>query len=194
MAVRARLSAPPTIRTEWPWHKIEALTIDSSVISAGDRRLEAETYLTKGYAIRCAFEGRRTGWVRLGSMMAASAPPRIKQVLVSPQHGTPYLNTSQVFEPLPKPRKWLAASRTSSLQSRLVREGTILVMASATVGRTIVATRQHEGAIISHHFMRAVPNDPKDAGWIYAFLRSDQAQAMMRSSQYASIIRHIGHY
>ena len=141
--------------------------------------------------VRCAFESRKAGWCRLESMIAAWAPPRIKQVLVSPVHGTPYLNTSQVFESIPKPRKWLAAGRTAALQSRLVREGTILVMASATVGRTIVATRHHEGSIISHHFMRAIPHDSADAGWVYAFLRSDQGQAMMRSSQYASIIRHI---
>jgi hypothetical protein len=82
-------------------------------------------------------------------------------------------------------------SKTNSGEARLVKEGTILVMASATVGRAIVATKAHENAIISHHFMRVDPLDVSLAGWVYAYLRSPQAQAMMRGSQYASVIRHI---
>ncbi|MDB5469762.1 MAG: hypothetical protein JWR84_1322 [Caulobacter sp.] len=82
-------------------------------------------------------------------------------------------------------------SKTSKAEERLVSEGTILVMASATVGRAIVATKAHEGAVISHHFMRVTPHAPLQSGWVYAFLRSPQGRAMMNGSQYASVIRHI---
>lgn len=191
MAVRARLSAPSAHRADWPWHSVQSASVKASDVWSGQRRLEAESFLAEGYAIRCALESKRDQWCRLGELLAASAPPRIKQILVSPQHGIPYLNTSQVFDPVPKPRKWLAASRTTSYEQRLVSQGTILVMASATVGRTVVATRHHENSVISHHFMRVVPKREGDAGWLYAFLRSRPGQSMMRSSQYASIIRHI---
>ncbi len=153
--------------------------------------MEAETYLTDGYGIRQAIEARPAGWVRFSEIARASAPPRIKQVLVAPKEGTPYLNTSQVFDLRPAPRKWLAMEKTSKAGDRLVEEGTILVMASATVGRSIVATKMHEDAIVSHHFMRVTPLREDLAGWVYAFLRSTQAQSMMKGSQYASVIRHI---
>jgi len=153
--------------------------------------MEAETYLADGYGVRLSIEAKSSGWVRFATLASASAPPRIKQILVTPEHGTPYLNTSQVFDPRPSPRKWLAMSKTIKGASRLVDEGTILVMASATVGRSIVATKAHEGAIVSHHFMRVKPVRPEMAGWVYAFLRSPQGQAMMKGSQYASVIRHI---
>ncbi len=64
-------------------------------------------------------------------------------------------------------------------------------MASATVGRAIVATRAHENSIVSHHFMRVVPHREDRSGWVYAFLRSSQARLMMSGTQYASVIRHI---
>jgi hypothetical protein len=64
-------------------------------------------------------------------------------------------------------------------------------MASATVGRSIVASKAHEGAIISHHFMRVDPKDESRRGWIYAFLKSSHARAMIDADQYASVIRHI---
>jgi hypothetical protein len=153
--------------------------------------MEGETYLTNGYGIRIAIEAKAQGWKSFGDMATVSAPPRIKQILVSPDNGVPYLNTSQVFDPIPSPRKWLALDKTNAANKRFVREGAILVMASATVGRCIVATKQHENAIISHHFMRITARKPELAGWIYGFLRSPQGQAMMSSSQYASIIRHI---
>jgi hypothetical protein len=153
--------------------------------------MEAESYLTDGYGVRLAIEAKPGGWIRFDKIASASAPPRIKQILVSPDNGVPYLNTSQVFDMRPKPRKWLAMSKTKNAEARLIKEGTILVMASATVGRAIVATKAHENAIISHHFMRVQPLDANLAGWVYAYLRSPQAQAMMSGSQYASVIRHI---
>ncbi|MBO6717068.1 MAG: hypothetical protein JJ913_03830 [Rhizobiaceae bacterium] len=190
MAISANIvkSASPQERN---WHDVDAASVPASLLFRGQRRMEGETYLTSGYGIRRALEAKPHGWERFGNAAIVTTPPRIKQVLVSPENGTPYLNTSQVFEPIPSPRKWLALGKTNAANQRFVSEGTILVMASATVGRSIVATRQHENAIISHHFMRVTARDPQVSGWIYGFLRSPQGQAMMSSSQYASIIRHI---
>lgn len=153
--------------------------------------MDAEAYLTDGFGVRLSIEAKPSGWVRFGEVARATAPPRIKQVLVSRGHGVPYLNTSQVFDLRPAPRKWLAMQKTTKASERLVKEGTILVMASATVGRAIVATKAHEDAIVSHHFMRVTPLREELAGWVYAFLRSTQAQSMMKGSQYASLVRHI---
>ena len=150
-----------------------------------------KSYLADGYGVRLAIEAKPAGWVRFSELANAAAPPRIKQILVSPEHGVPYLNTSQAFDTRPKPRKWLAMGKTTKAAERLVKEGTILVMASATVGRAIVATKAHENAIISHHFMRVSPIKPDLAGWVYAFLRSPQGRLMIGGSQYASVIRHI---
>lgn len=191
MAVRARLTPPRTPKTDWPWHTVKASSLKAKLLFGGDRRMEAESFIKQGFGIRNAIEAKAEGWVRFGDLALVSAPPRIKQVLVSPEHGVPYLNTSQVFDPIPSPRKWLAVEKTNAAKSRYVAQGTILVMASATVGRAIVATRQHENSIISHHFLRVEPKDTDNWGWLYAFIRSPQCQAMIGSSQYASVIRHI---
>lgn len=193
MAAPARSLAVPETPSSpaWPWHVPLVGSVRASLLKVAQRRMEAETYLTDGYGIRLSIEAKPEGWVRFNTLASASAPPRIKQVLVSPAHGVPYLNTSQVFDLRPTPRKWLAMGKTTKAEERLVKEGTILVMASATVGRAIVAPKALEGSVISHHFMRIEPNQKELAGWIYAYLRSPQAQAMIGGSQYASIIRHI---
>lgn len=193
MAISTRSVANPEVpgASGWPWHTPLVGSVRVSLLNNAQRRLEAETYLADGYGIRLAIEAKTSGWVRFGQLAKASAPPRIKQVMVSPEYGVPYLNTSQVFDVRPKPRKWLAMSKTTKAEERLVKEGTILVMASATVGRSIVATKAHENTVISHHFMRVLPVDAEFAGWVYAFLRSPHALSMMKGSQYASVIRHI---
>ncbi len=195
MAVPARSVAVPAQAklspAEWPWHTATVGSVRASLLKKAQRRMEAESYLTDGYGIRLAIEAKPVGWGYFSEIASASAPPRIKQILVSPEHGVPYLNTSQVFDLRPTPRKWLAMEKTTKAEERLVKQGTILVMASATVGRAIVATKVHENTFISHHFMRVAPHRQDMAGWVYAFLRSQQALAMMRGSQYASVIRHI---
>ena len=193
MAESARPVAAPAapVSSVWPWHAPLVGSVRVSLLKNTQRRMEAESYLTEGYGVRLAIEAKPSGWIRFSKLASAIAPPRIKQILVLPEHGTPYLNTRQVFDVRPKPRKWLAMGKTTKAEERLVKEGTILVMASATVGRAIVATKGHERTIISHHFMRVSPVQEELAGWVYAFLRSPQAMSMIKGSQYASVIRHI---
>lgn len=192
MALRARLVAPPPKPRElWPYHTLKTGTVPASLLFAGDRRMEAGTYLSSGFAIRAAIEARSTGWVRLGTLAEFWSPPRIKQIEVDREHGVPYLNTSQVFGTFPTTRKFLAVKKTTSAGRRLVEPGTILMMASATPGRCTLATNAHRDAFVSHHFMRVIPRDDKHAGWVYAFLRSSYGRALTSGAQYASIIRHI---
>lgn len=192
MALRARLVAPPPPPpSEWPWHTVRSGSVSVSRMVRGDRRIDADTFLSSGYGVRAAIESHSEGWMRLEALAKFWAPPRIKTIEVAQEHGVPYLNTTQVFDIRPFPRKFLAAGKTHKAEERLVDQGSVLVMASANVGRTTIATAAHEGCFVSHHLMRATPNDAGSIGWIYAFLHSPQGQAMLRSSQYASVIRHI---
>lgn len=193
MAVSARPVAAPaaSIPSAWPWHVPIVGTVRVSLLINTQRRMEAESYLTEGYGIRLAIEAKSSGWVRFEKLAKSWMPSRIKMIIVSRDDGTPYLNTSQVFDVRPRPRKWLALGKTTEGDNRLVKQGQILVMRSATVGRAVVTTRSHENAIISDHFLRVDPVDSAMRGWVYAFLRSPQAMAMIRGSQYASVIRHI---
>lgn len=63
MALHARLVAPPPEpRQVWPWHQLRCASISASVLLGGDRRMEAETYLSTGFGIRTAIESKR-GWL-----------------------------------------------------------------------------------------------------------------------------------
>jgi hypothetical protein len=153
--------------------------------------LEAETYLASGYGIRAAIQEHGKGWVPLNQFAKIWQPNRLKGILVSPKYGTPFLAATQVFDIRPVSRKWLAVDKIASAAKFFVKAGTIVVTRSGAVGRATMATEAVEGVVISDDLLRVEPRDIEQWGWVYAFLRSPQARAMMTSAQYGHIIKHL---
>ncbi len=190
MAGSARL-APPRRREDAPdWHRVAWGSMPLAALCGGDRRLEAEAYLLGGYGIRLEIEAR-TGWRRFGDLARVWQPSRLKGIQVAKRYGAPFLAATQVFDLRPTPRKWLALERTVDASERLVRSGTILVTCSGTVGLSTIAHSPHIGVLISHDLLRVEAKDESWIGWIYAFLRSEHARAMMTSVQYGHVIKHL---
>jgi hypothetical protein len=192
MALRARLVAPPPIPDKtWQWHVLKSATIPASVLFLGDRRMEAETYLSSGYGLRISIESKTAGWKRLGDLARSWQPSRLKGIRVSPDFGTPFLAATQVYDVRPIPRKWLSLDRTDDVINRFVHPGMILVTCSGSVGRPTLAYSAHENMLISHDLLRVEANDERDWGWIYAYLHAPQTRAMAKGAQYGHIIKHL---
>ena len=191
MALRARLVAPPPQpKQTWPWHVLKHASVKVSQVLAGDRRMEAETYLSSGFGIRQAIEGK-TGWVRFDKLAKVWMPGRLKGIQVSLDFGTPFLAATQVFDVRPVPRKWLALSRTSDAAKRFVQPGMILVTCSGSVGHATLAYAPHENTLISHDLLRVEAINQRDKGWLYAYLHAPQVRAMTVGAHYGHIIKHL---
>lgn len=156
-----------------------------------DRRMEADSYLSGGYAIRNAIEAQPKGWEDFGTLARVWQPSRLKGIQVSREHGTPFLSATQVFDLRPTPRKWLAIARTHNAGGRFLERGTILVTCSGTVGRTTLAYSPHLNTLITHDLLRVEARDDALSGWLYAYLRSEHARAMMTGAQYGHMIKHL---
>lgn len=192
MALRARLvTPPPKPRELWPYHNLKSTSVPASLLFAGDRRMEAETYLSSGFAIRAAIEAQQNGWVRFGDLASVWMPGRLKGIQVGRDVGTPFLAATQVYDVRPIPRKWLALARTDDAQSRFVTAGMILVTCSGSVGRPTLAYAPHENTLISHDLLRVEAKDKHHWGWLYAYLHAPQVRAMAAGAQYGHIIKHL---
>lgn len=192
MAERARLSAPkPAEQNEWPHHDVRWAALPARFLTQEDRRMEAENYLSSGYGVRFAIESRSKGWVKFGQLANVWQPSRLKGIQLSPKFGTPFLAATQVFDLRPVPRKWLALERTQGASERFVNRGAILVTCSGSVGQATLAYEPHLNTFISHDLLRVEARDENLWGWTYAFLRSDQAYAMMNGAQYGHVIKHL---
>lgn len=192
MALRARLVAPPPQpKTVWPWHTVKFASLPAAVLSRGDRRMEAETYLSSGYGIRTAIEAKINGWVRFSALASVTQPGRLKGILVSPEYGKPFLAATQVFDVRPVPRKFLALEKMQGAAACFVSDGTILVTRSGSVGRPTMANASHRGMVISDDLLRIKPIEEKNIGWVYAYLHARQTRAMATSAHYGHIIKHL---
>ncbi len=191
MALRARLSPPREEQAAWPWHNARWGALPVSEMLAGERRLEADNYLSSGYALRVALVAKKSSIVPLAELARVWQPSRLKGIQVSRQFGTPFLAATQVYDLRPSPRKFLALERTENFKERFVSNGTIVVTCSGSVGRATLTYAPHENTLISHDLLRVSPLSEDYWGWIYAYLRSDQAREMMGSAQYGHIIKHL---
>ncbi|MDP3092674.1 MAG: hypothetical protein Q8N04_18510 [Nitrospira sp.] len=153
--------------------------------------MEAETYLSSGFGIRLAIEGKAKGWTRFSKLARVWMPGRLKGIQVSRDFGTPFLAATQAYDIRPIPRKWLALSRTADAANRFVQPGMILVTCSGSVGRATLAYAPHENTLISHDLLRVEALDQRDKGWLYAYLHSPQVRAMTVGAHYGHIIKHL---
>ena len=152
--------------------------------------MEAETFLSRGYGIRLGIKSQ-TGWLSLSALAHVWQPSRLKGIQVSSEVGTPFLAATQVLDLQPRPRKWLALARTSEAAQRFVQRGQILVTCSGAVGRATLAYAPHLQTLITHDLLRVDPLNPADRGWTYAYLRAPRVRAMMGSTRYGHMIKHL---
>jgi hypothetical protein len=166
-------------------------SISVSDMLKGDRRMEAETYLSSGFGIRAAIERKPVGWVRFAAIATVTQPGRLKGILVSPEYGKPFLAATQVFDVRPIPRKFLALEKMAGAAACFVDDGTFLVTRSGSVGRPTMANASHRGMVISDDLLRIKPIEQRNWGWTYAYLHAPQTRAMATGAHYGHIIKHL---
>ena len=170
----------------------EYLCLPLSEVAHGDRRLDAEVYLSPGFLIRRTIRQSGLRAPRLAELATRIwQPSRLKGIQVDSEHGVPFVTATQVFDIWPKPRKWLAPSKTQQLAARYVEPGWMLVTRSGTVGDVIIAYAAHGGLVVSDDLLRVEFDEPELRSYTYAFLRTRLGRAMMQSSHYGNVIKHL---
>jgi type I restriction enzyme, S subunit len=193
--IRAQLTFDEPGEPSSPFGEPAWGVLQASVLSQGERRLEADMYLSDGYGLRAAIEARSVGWQPLRELAKVWQPSRLKGIVVPPGSGVPFLAAGQVFEARPRPRKWLSLAKTPQAADRFVQPGTILVSCSGNVGRVTVAHRPELNTLVTHDLLRVEPQDPALRGWLYAFFRTSTFRLIATGERYGHVIKHleVGH-
>lgn len=160
-----------------------ALTVD---------RLDASFHASPGEAAasRLIASGRQVH--RLGDFGEPWTPSRFSRVWAAPgEAGVPYLRPYDTFDYLPVAADRLSEIRTGNLESLRLTEGDLLITCS---GRNLGPTA-YVGSLLStfalSHDMVRVRTDAADRYWLFAYLRSDTGQALLRRGRSGSVIDHI---
>ncbi len=163
------------------WVQEEGLRLDASAYGEGG--LEARDKIVRGNWNQC----------RLDVACNLFTESRFARTYIpNPDHGVPYLTGSDMLLADLQGLLYLSKRRTPQMQQLLLGAGWTLISCSGTIGRTSFVRGQMVGMAASHDIIRAVPNTVNiQPGYLFAFLSSAPAQAMIRQRTYGSVIQHI---
>lgn len=164
--------------------------VSSKLLTRGERRLEASTFLTDGFGLRQGVEAV-SSTLRMSDMATVWQPSRLKGFQVDEGKGLPFLSAGQVFESQSRVRKWLAEAMVPAVDTRYLDTSWLLLSCSGEVGRVTAVYDEHLGKVITHDLLRIVPRDPSHYGWLYAYMKTPTFFAIARSAQYGHMIKHL---
>ena len=120
---------------------------------------------------------------------------RFTRVYVEEKNGIPYLSGKQLLELNPggNNKKYLSfAKHQKRIAEQLtIKENTILVTCSGTIGKTVIVPKHWVGWAGTHDLIRVEFSDADIVGYIFCFLNSDYGQRALKSLVYGSVVDHI---
>lgn len=129
-------------------------------------------------------------WKSLGEVCSSISRPDIfKRYYV--KNGITFLGGADIFLATPDSEKCLSRAKTDNIEALTIKEGTILLPRSGTIGNVAWAHAGHAQKLASEHVIRLVPNDILRAGYVYAFLASKYGKKLIQRYIFGSVIQHV---
>ncbi len=171
----------------------KAFIARSGWLAGEGRRLDAAAYSSGGLAARDRIIKGAQPWQRLDQVARTFYEARFARTYVSdPARSVPYLTGSDMLLADLQGLRRLAIKKTDHLSKLLVQEGWTLLSRSGTIGRTVFVRGEMRGMVASDDVIRIAPHAQVTMpGYLFAYLTSAPAQAMIRQRTYGSVIQHI---
>ena len=120
---------------------------------------------------------------------------RFTRVYVEEKNGIPYLSGKHLLELNPggNNKKYLSfAKHQKRIEEQLIiKENTILVTCSGTIGKVVIVPKHWVGWAGTHDLIRVEFSDADKIGYIFCYLNSDYGQRALKSLIYGSVVDHI---
>lgn len=166
-------------------------------LHSGGFRLDASYYASPGQRAmkQLVQSGRKLE--RLAEVCLPNGifiPGRFKRIFIDdPKYGAPYLTGSSILQAEPKQGVKLLSFRYTANQDRLaLHEKMILITCSGEIGNTVYVNGTFRGAVGSPDLIRVLANpEIIPPGYLYAYLSSSQARALIQQKTYGAVIPHI---
>lgn len=126
-----------------------------------------------------------------GIIQTAYYPGRYKRIYCKKKHGIPFYLPSQLDEVYPKPTKYISHKTAESLRDDFVKEGTLLMSRSGTIGKCSIASKTILNKLFSDDVIRISFKNEYDLGYVYAYLNTETGLTILQSNNYGAVIDHI---
>ena len=116
---------------------------------------------------------------------------RFARVYVEPDHGVPFLTSSDIIAFDPGGDRYLSQTKTDRLGELLIQTWDVLISCSGTVGNVALAGEGITGMALSQDAIRVRLAEPEAAGFVAGFLRSRFGRPQLTGASYGSVVTHI---
>lgn len=159
------------------------------ILTSINKRFEASFHISEGKDID-KYIKEHYEWKSLGEVCSnISRPDIFKRYYV--KKGITFLGGADIFLATPDSEKRLSPKKTANIGALMIKEGTILLPRSGTIGNVAWAHAGHAQKLASEHVIRITPNDILRAGYVYAFLASKYGKKLIQRYIFGSVIQHV---
>lgn len=181
-----------------PDDEIKWCSIDLSEVLNNNNRLEASVFKVEAKHAReelqnCKYGNTLTKLCGTNSFTnEAFYPGRFKRIYLDKnKEAIPFFLPSQLNEIYPKPNKWISNLTDTNFEQLKPHSNTILLTRSGTIGNCTYVSKTLAGKIFSDDVIRIHVTNEYDSGYIYAFLKTNIGQLLIKTNNYGSVISHI---
>ena len=159
------------------------------ILTSINKRFEAYFHISEGKDID-KYIKEHYEWKSLGEVCSnISRPDIFKRYYV--KKGITFLGGADIFLATPDSEKRLSSKKTANIEALMIKEGTILLPRSGTIGNVAWAHAGHAQKLASEDVIRITPNDILRAGYVYAFLASKYGKKLIQRYIFGSVIQHV---
>lgn len=164
----------------------------SDVISRG-KRLEASVFDVEAKHARAAVEHGKYPVTMVGGadgLASSYVCGRFKRIWLE-KSDLPIYQPSSITDIYPTPDGYISHKTQTNIDALRVHAGQVLMTCSGTIGKVSFVSKTLDNQIFSHDLLRIDANNPEDAGYIYAYLKSKIGNKILLTNSYGAVITHI---
>lgn len=166
----------------------------SEMVNRG-KRLEASVFDVEAKQAWEIINANKFGCISLysndGLIDTAYYPGRFKRIYCDRERGYEFFLPSQLMDIYPKAEKYISASTKCNIKELLLKEKTLLLTRSGTIGNISLVSKTLSGKVFSDDVIRINFKNEYDLGYVYTFLKSKIGSYILKTNGYGSVITHL---
>lgn len=166
----------------------------SEVINKG-KRFDVQVFDVESKHIRNVLNNGKYPLVQLdgdeGLIEDSFYPGRFKRIYCEKGEGIEFYLPSQMTDIYPEPTKWISKSTKASIEKLRLKIGTLLLTRSGTIGNVTIVSKTLKNKVFSDDVIRTSFRNKEDLGYVYAYLKSEYGNNILKTNSYGSVITHI---
>lgn len=166
----------------------------SEMVNRG-KRLEASVFDVEAKNAWQLINKNKFGCKKLysedGLVKSAYYPGRFKRIYCCKGNGYAFYLPSQMTDIYPKAEKYISALTKCDIEDLKLKEGTLLLTRSGTIGSVSLVSRTLKNAVFSDDVIRIIFKNQFDLGYVYTFLKTKIGSQILKTNGYGSVITHL---